>query len=232
MFNEKQKTNNPKLKSKIISFLSAGSQVAFTFLILHFSLSLALADPDLNTVLNKLEEKMAPIKTIQTDFIQEKNLALFSQKLILKGTISIQKPGMLAWRVLTPMRYSMVMNGLTISQWDEETKEVQSISITKNPSFQAAIDQMQNWFSGTYRSMLGDYKIRIISQKPLSLEFIPNNNAISSNFINRVTITFQDELQYVKNIFIEEKNGDSTLLTFLNSRLNQRISPRAWEVRS
>lgn len=187
---------------------------------------------DLNTILETLQEKMSKVSSIQTDFIQEKNLALFKQKLILKGKIFIQKPGMLSWRVFTPMLYSLVIRGSQISQWDQDTNQVQSISLAKNPSFQVAIQQMQNWFSGTYETMQGDYQIRLISQQPLKLEFVPKESSVARNFIQRVTVLFQDNQEYIKEIDILEKSQDSTLLTFINARLNQKIPTNIWEVKT
>ena len=186
----------------------------------------------LNTILETLQDKMSEVSTIQTDFIQEKNLELFKQKLILKGKIFIQKPGMLSWRVFTPIRYSLVINGSQISQWDQDSDQVQSVSLAKNPSFQVAIQQMQNWFSGTYKSMQGDYQISLISLQPLKLEFIPKEKSVARNFIQRVTVLFQNDRQYIKEIDILEKSGDSTLLTFLTAKLNSSIPLTAWEVKA
>jgi outer membrane lipoprotein-sorting protein len=186
----------------------------------------------IDAVLGALQEKMAAVKTIQTDFIQEKNLALFKQKITLKGKIFIQKPGMLSWRVFTPMRYALVISGSNISQWDQDSNQVQSISLAKNPSFQVAIEQMQNWFSGTYKSMQQDYQINLISQQPLKLEFVPKEKSMATNFIQRVTVLFQADQQYIKEIDILEKSGDSTLLEFIDAQLNQEISPKAWEVKA
>jgi outer membrane lipoprotein-sorting protein len=189
-------------------------------------------DRDINIVLTDLERSMSEVKTIQTDFTQEKNLALFDQKIILKGRIFIQKPGFLSWRVFTPLRYSMVMNGSTISQWDEDTNKVQSISLAKNPAFQVVIDQMQNWFGGAYKSMAGDYKITLAKAHPLTLEFMPLESSLSRNFIKRVTVIFQNDERYIKELNIEEKSGDSTVIVFENALLNQPIAANAWEVRS
>jgi outer membrane lipoprotein-sorting protein len=186
----------------------------------------------IDAVLTTLQERMSSVKTIQTDFIQEKNLAIFKQKLILKGKIFIQKPGMLSWRVFTPMRYSLVISNSNISQWDQDSNQVQSVSLVNNPSFQVAIQQMQNWFSGTYKTMQGDYQISLISQQPLKLEFIPKEKSAAANFIQRVTVLFQDDQQYIKELDILEKSGDSTLLEFINAQLNQNIPPAAWEVKS
>lgn len=208
--------------------------IAIVLLFICLNITSLYADnaiKEMDTILTALQEKMSKVSTIQTDFIQEKNLALFKQKLILKGKIFIQKPRMLSWRVFTPMRYCLVINGNNISQWDEDTNRVQSVSLAKNPSFQVAIQQMQNWFSGTYKSMQGDYQISLISQQPLKLEFIPKEKSLAANFIQRVTVLFQDDRQYIKEIDILEKSGDSTLLAFIDAQLNQEISPKAWEVK-
>lgn len=87
--------------------------------------------PALNAVLSRLENKMAGIKTIKTDFIQEKELAVFKQKVVLKGTVYIEKPARLAWHVYSPVKYVMIMSEDTISQWDEDTGKVQKISLSK-----------------------------------------------------------------------------------------------------
>ena len=187
---------------------------------------------DIKAVLGELEKTISGTKTISTDFIQEKNLALFNQKIILKGKVFIQKPGFLSWRVLSPMRYSMVIKGSTISQWDEDTNQVQQVSLAKNPSFQVAIGQMQNWFCGTFKSMLSDYKITLTTEHPITLEFVPLETSLTRNFINRVTVLFQNDERYIKEVNIEEKNGDSTSLAFVNTQLNLPISPSAWEVRT
>jgi outer membrane lipoprotein-sorting protein len=189
-------------------------------------------DNELEAVLTGLQEKMSSVNSIQTDFVQEKNLAMFKQKVILKGSIFIQKPGMLAWKVSTPMRYGLVISGTSISQWDQDSDQVQSVSLNRNPSFQVAIQQMQNWFSGSYKSMEGDYQITLISQQPIELEFVPKEKAVSANFIQKVNVLFAADAQYIKQINILEKTGDSTLLEFIDPKLNQEIPARAWEVKS
>jgi len=187
---------------------------------------------DIKAVLDHLEKTMSGTKTIQTDFIQEKNLALFNQKIILKGKIFIQKPGLLSWRVLSPMRYSAVINGSTISQWDEDTNQVQQLSLARNTSFQVVVEQMQHWFYGTFKSMSDDYKITLRGKHPIALEFVPLENSGTRNFIKRVTVLFQNDERTIKEVRIEEQNGDSTSLVFVNAQLNKPVPLSVWEVRT
>ena len=134
--------------------------------------------------------------------------------------------------MITPLRYSMVINGNTMSQWDEDTNQVQQVSLAKNPSFQVAIQQMQNWFCGAYKSMQEDYKITLTTARPIRLQFIPLENAVSGNFIKRVVVLFQNDGLYIQEITIEEKNGDTTLLKFIGAKIDQPITAKAWEVRA
>ncbi len=187
---------------------------------------------DITTVLGDLEKTMSGIQTSQTYFMQDKNLALFNQKIVLKCKLFIQKPGLLSWRVISPMRYSMVLKGSTISQWDEDTNQVQQVSLAKNPSFQIAIAQMQNWFYGTFKSMLDEYNITLTTEHPITLEFVPLEKSVIRNFITRVTVLFQDDEHYIKEVRIEEKNGDSTSLVFVNAQLNKPIATSVWEVKT
>ena len=186
--------------------------------------------PDLYEVLHRLEEKTSEIRTLKTEFVQEKELVVFKKKIILKGRIFFQKPELFAWHIIEPLSYSMVIKGDILSQWDENTKKTQKISLSKNPGFQVAISQMKDWFSGNYTAMTANYNIIILKKKPVSLKFIPEKNTTAGNVIDNVTVTFRDDERYIHQIYIKEKSSNSTLLTFLNTQLNTPLEASAWEV--
>lgn len=187
--------------------------------------------PDTGKMLSRLEQKMSGIQTLQTNFVQEKKLAVFNQKIVLKGTMYLQKPTLFAWHVREPMRYSMIINGNMLCQWDEDTNMVQQISLAENPAFQVVIAQMKEWFSGKYTALLENYTITIPIKNPVTLEFIPRETTGIHSVINRVTIVFREDEQYIYQIYIEEKSGDSMLLTFVDTQLNDPINAAAWEVK-
>jgi len=185
---------------------------------------------DLNMVLSRLEKKMSGIKTLKTSFVQEKELAVFKQKVVLKGTIYIEKPARLAWHVNEPMKYIMVISQNMISQWDEDTNKVQRISLSKNPAFEAAIGQMREWFSGAYTPLLKEYEIILLKDNPASLKFTPRTATFAGNVIKSVTVDFRKDEQYINRIFIEEKSGDTTNLSFVDTHLNIPLEDSIWKV--
>lgn len=191
----------------------------------------AVPAPGLNEALARVEAKISDLQTVQTSFVQEKELAAFSQKIVLKGAVSLQKPSLLAWRVFEPARCTIVIDGTTLRQWDEDSNQVQEISLAQNPAFQTAIGQMKQWFSGSYRSLLNDWAITIQSQDPLTLAFTPHTTALAAQVIRHVMVVFREDEQYLQEIHIAEQSGDRMLLRFVNTRLNEPIDPAAWEVK-
>jgi outer membrane lipoprotein-sorting protein len=188
------------------------------------------AGADLEEVLSRLEEKVSGIQTLKADFVQEKFLAVLDEPLLLKGTIMMQKPDLFSWIVREPLRYSMVIQGEVVRQWDEDTRRVEKISLSKNPVFKMAIQQLRDWLSGAYRSMLGQYEVKVLDQSPISLEFVPRETALAQGVVDRVTVEFDRDERYIWRIQIFEKQGDRTLITFANTLLNAPIAPTAWKV--
>ncbi len=213
-------------------------RIVTTFMLIFFNATCGYAQDsqvpekarsDLNSVLSRLEKKMSGIKTLKTGFVQEKELAVFKQKVVLKGTVYIEKPARLAWHVNEPMKYIMVISQNMISQWDEDTNKVQKISLSKNPAFEAAIGQMQEWFSGAYTPLLKEYEITLLKENPASLKFTPRAATFAGNVIKSVTVDFRKDEQYIKRIFIEEKGGDTTNLLFVDTSLNIPVEASAWK---
>ena len=188
----------------------------------------AYAADDIKNILIELETKMSKIDTIQAEFIQEKELSIFNQKVILEGMLYIQKTSRLAWHVYKPVRYSTVIDGDMMSQWDEETDNVRKMSIIMNPVFGAAFEQMRVWVLGNYLNLLSDYKITMSVREPLVLEFVPYDTTPACRVIRKITIIFRKDQSYIHQIYIEEKSGDSAQFTFDKIQLNCPIDPKAW----
>ena len=186
---------------------------------------------DLSALLNRIGKKVSDFKTLKTDFTQEKEMAMFKEKLVLKGRIYLQKPNKVAWHVDKPLRYSVLITDKFIRQWDEETNQVQEISLTKNPMFQNVIRQLTVWFSGEYGSLLETNDVRLVKRSPLVLEFSPRANNDARKVIKSITITFRDDETYLQQIRMQELSGDVNTITFTNTLLNAPLDSESFEVK-
>lgn len=186
---------------------------------------------DLAAFLSDLGKKASDFKTLSTEFTQEKEMAMFKEKLVLKGRIYLQKPNKIAWHVDSPLRYSVLITDKIIRQWDEDTNQVQEVSLAKNPIFQNVLNQLTIWFSGEYGSLLAVNTARLISNTPLVIEFTPRETNMAKKVIKSITITFREDRKYLQALRILELSGDVTTIHFINTRLNVPLDNKSFEVK-
>jgi outer membrane lipoprotein-sorting protein len=192
----------------------------------------AVAQPaDMSAFMTAIGKKASDFKTLKADFTQEKKMAMFKDKLVLKGRIFLQKPNRIAWHVDSPLRYSVLITDKMIRQWDEETNQVQEISLTKNPIFQNVLNQLTVWFSGDYSSLLDVNEVRLLKREPLIVEFVPREKNIARKVIKSITITFRPDQKYLQQIRILEQSGDVTTIHFTNTQLNAPLTNSNFEVK-
>lgn len=186
---------------------------------------------DIPAFMAALGRKASDFRTLKTDFTQEKRMAMFKEKMVMKGRIYLQKPSKIAWHVDSPIRYSVLITDKLIRQWDEDTDKVQEISLTKNPVFQNVLGQMNVWFSGDYGSMLDSNTIRIVKHEPLAIEFVPKESNMARKVIKSITVTFRADQKYLQQIRIQELSGDVTTINFSNTQLNPSLNNSNFEVK-
>ena len=187
---------------------------------------------DVSECLMFIESKMSNVKTVQTKFVQKKDLALFNQQIVIKGELFLRKPSTFAWHIDSPLRQTIVLKDKTIKQWDEDTNEIQRISLSKGSSFSLATEQMNIWVSGSYLSLTDEYNIEIIQVKPIQIKFIPFETTMIHSIIDNITVIFQEDEKYIKEIIIKERDGDATSLEFFDTLINVDLDPAVWKVNS
>jgi len=186
---------------------------------------------DVLDLLHRIESRVSGFDSLQTDFIQEKDLAVFRNKIMIKGRICLQKPHKLAWHAEEPVKYSVLITDHFIRQWDEGTEEVQEIPLSKNPFFRLIVDQMSAWFYGQYLQLLDDYTVYINQQQPLEIVFVPRDSSSVKKIIENITVAFREDERYLKKVKFLEISGDSTTIFFRNTVINVPIDDDLFSVR-
>ncbi len=183
-------------------------------------------------VLETLEKSLSKVRTVETDFTQTKVLKLFKKPIVLKGHMFLAFPDRLAWHVATPIRYSLVLDKEELSQWDEDTDEVQRISLASNPTFKTVSQQIRKWFSGKYTVLVKEYDVTVEAKEPeLRLAFVPRAGTLARKALRKVSVTFAADRAYVRTIRFEDTTGDESTLAFTNTKVDQPIPKSAWQPR-
>jgi outer membrane lipoprotein-sorting protein len=188
--------------------------------------------PEIAKRLESLEAKLSSVETLKVDFVQEKELSILSQKLVLKGRITLRQPDKLAWRVRSPIRYTMVIDGATLRQWSDDTDDVQQVSLARNPAFGVAVKQIRSWFSGNYLALTSDFEVAIAREAPLALRFTPRAASPTRELIRRIVMRFGADERFLESLEVEETGGDTMRITFSDTVLNPALDKAEWDVKA
>ena len=102
------------------------------FIIIFSLITCSLFSQELNTVSDsrakemvaKISETASTIKSIQCDFVQEKQLSIMNDKMISKGKMYYSKGNLLRWEYTTPYSYLFILNGSKVMLKSPKTKNI------------------------------------------------------------------------------------------------------------
>jgi outer membrane lipoprotein-sorting protein len=154
------------------------------------------------------------------------------QNVVIKGHLTVQQPDRFSWQVTEPVRYTLILEGTTLRQWDETTDRVQQMSLAGNPVFGVVATQLRAWFAGKLDSLSQDFEAAVEAvESGTRLVFTPRTGSFAHKAIRRVALTFREDGRYLQSMDVEELSGDRTWMTFTNTVLNGTPDARAWEVK-
>ncbi|WP_448699584.1 outer membrane lipoprotein carrier protein LolA [Mucilaginibacter sp. AW1-3] len=167
-------------------------------------------------------------ETIKSDFVQEKNLSMLSEKITSKGKFWFKKNSMLRMEFNKPFEYLMILNNdkMYVKDGGKESK----VSVKSNKIFQqidriivdcvqGAVFNNPDFIARAYENK-GNYKVELTPVSKTLKEFFKNIDVVV------------DKKNYeVTTIEMNENSGDSTVLHFINKELNTVIPDALFAIR-
>ncbi|MBS1934925.1 MAG: outer membrane lipoprotein carrier protein LolA [Bacteroidetes bacterium] len=158
--------------------------------------------------------------SIKSDFIQEKNLSMLSEKITSKGKFWFKKDNLVRMEYNQPFQYLMIINknNVFIKDGQKENK----VSTTSNKLFQQINKITVDCVQGTALDNT-DFKFSVFeNEKNYLVELTPVAKNLKEYF-KSITI-FVDKKDYsVNKLDMRELSGDNTVISFINKELNVTI---------
>jgi outer membrane lipoprotein-sorting protein len=197
----------------LLTFITGLSQVQESFR--------PMKDPDLFR--EKLLTASASINSIASDFTQEKNLSVLSEKIISKGRFCFKKENNIRWEYTEPYKYLIIIADNKMLMRDEKTKK--QMDMQSNPLFQ----QMNKFISGCIQGDIlqddNDFaKAYFENDRNYYVKLSPKADKMRQ-MINEVHIWFDKNDLSVTSLRMVESGNDYTQINFVNKILNAEISP-------
>ena len=159
-------------------------------------------------------------QTIKSDFVQEKNLAMLSEKIISKGKFWFKRESLVRMEYSTPFQYLMIINKNNVFVKDGQKEN--KVSVKSNKLFQQINKITIDCVQGTALSN-PDFKTRVFESKTAYLvELTPVAKGLKEIFKNINVIVDKKDLG-VNTIEMHELGGDNTTIRFTNKELNTNI---------
>ena len=159
-------------------------------------------------------------QSIKSDFIQEKNLSMLSEKIISKGKFWFKKDNLVRMEYNQPFQYLMIINKSNVYVKDGQKEN--KIATTSNKLFQQINKITVDCVQGTALNNT-DFKFKIFENgNSFLVELSPVAKNLKEYFKN-INIVIDKKDYSVSRIDMIELAGDNTIISFINKELNVNI---------
>ena len=159
--------------------------------------------------------------TIKSDFVQEKELSMLSEKIVSKGKFWFKRENAVRMEYTQPFQYLMIINGTKI--YIKDSQKENKISAKSNKLFEQINKIMMNCVNGSALSS-SDFTTRIFEGDDSYLaELSPVNKNLKTLFKN-INLIIAKKDYAVTKIEMYEPSGDNTTINFVNREMNVSLS--------
>lgn len=176
----------------------------------------------------KVEQMSKTVNSIESDFTQEKNLSMLSEKIVSKGHFVFKKENQLRWEYNTPYKYLIVINKDKI--WIKDDKKTSKYDMNSNKVFKEINDIMISCVQGNiFKS--GKFKVAYYeNDKYYKLELWPLQKNMKES-LKKINMYFEKNVTSVSKLDMIEPNDDYTTLEFTGKKLNGQIADNIFTVK-
>lgn len=173
---------------------------------------------------------IANFRTLRTKFVQTKRLKAFKKPMVLNGELCLDRVGKrFAWHVEKPLRYSCIIAGGKLTQWDEDSDKTVSVPFSKYPMLEMLSDAMTAFASGDVKALEKDFEAA--PGKDGSILLKPRSERFASSLISEVELFLDDAGKQIVKVVAAEKSGDVTELVYSDSVFDSDIPDSLWQAK-
>jgi len=175
---------------------------------------------DVSLVKKQIKTASAKLKTMQADFVQDKNLTFLDEIIQSKGRFVFRSPNSVRWEYTEPYYYLIIIDNGSITIKDEQKEN--KLEIASNPIFKQINKLMLSTVKGDIL-LNKDFDSKVYKNKDTyKLRLVPNDDNMKE-FISSIDLILDQKDLTVISIKLIEPMGDYTFITFKNKVLNETL---------
>jgi len=191
------------------------------FLLFSQSSDKYIAVKNTNNLKKKFALQSSKIKTIYTDFVQEKHLEYLSDDAIIsKGKLWYKKENKLRWEYITPYKYIIVINngkftikdGSKVKEYDKANKTFKEVNNLIVSSLKGELLKDNKFTVKAYKN-----------SKSYLIKMVPKDKKMQK-FFSEIKLYFTIADLDIYKIKLIENKEDYTIISLKNKKINEAIS--------
>lgn len=177
----------------------------------------------------KLNSMTSMLKTIETEFVQQKNMAMLNEKIVSKGMFYFKKTNRIRWQYNEPYKYLVIIDNNKVIVKDEN--KTNKFDVRSNKIFRKVNDLMSDCMQGSILNKRSEYKLEYFENEEYYMVRMFPLTAGMRDFIEKIELYFDKKDLSVSRINMIEPTGDNTLITFKNKKINGAITDEKFLIR-
>jgi len=163
----------------------------------------------------------AAVKSIQCDFTQVRQSIMLKEKQTSKGQMFFAGKN-LKWAYTSPNKYALVVkaDGQVYMQQDGKTRKADGQS---GQLFKCIAQVVMNSVTGAALSENSDFTVEMYTQGDKWVAKLTPKQAKLKKMFSSIYLYFNDKHNAVTKVEMKEANGDTTTISFANTKLNEKI---------
>lgn len=165
------------------------------------------------------------VKSLQSDFVQEKHLPILARPLVSKGRFFFRRPGDLRWEYTNPLQSVLLMHNNSVRRFGRSENQWKEESAGNMQSMDIVFQEITHWLNGRFDESTMFTAALMPGNK---IVLTPKNKGLEK-FIQRMELVMADQPGVMQEVVIFESQKAYTRIRFENPELNPSLSNAVFE---
>ena len=163
------------------------------------------------------------IQSIQTTFVMETHIPMFTEPMRAKGVLLFQRPDALLWEYQEPFVEGFCVKNKEVVRWEGARSNIAARPTGNDQVSVLLAKNLLLWIALDIDAIGREYDITVANTKPISLNLTPKSKGLRE-ILAGLTIVFQDG-GVAKLVTIRETQGGTTTILFVDTVINADVNP-------
>ena len=184
--------------------------------------------PDNSNFKTQFAAAAKKLNSIQSDFVQEKNLAMLSEKITSNGKFWFKKDNLVRMEYTSPFKYLMVINKNNVFIKDDQKEN--KISARSNKLFQQINRIIIDCVQGTALDNK-DFSVKTLEGKDGYLIYLSPVAKNMKDLFSNINLIVDKKDYSIIRMEMVEAGGDNTIIRFVNKQLNVPVADALFAIK-